>query len=91
MLFLSRLAGGTTRLKEALIVNPYNEDSMVDALDRPLAMSLDEGKERWEALHRNVTLDGIARWRDSFLAALEHTSRQPSGSKRACGERWVWS
>ena len=49
----------------------------VDALDRALAMSLDERKERWQALHRNVTLEGIDRWRDSFLAALEHTPRQP--------------
>ena len=77
VLILSRFAGAATQLKEALIVNPYDEDSMVDALDRALAMSLDERKERWQALHRNVTLEGIDRWRDSFLAALEHTPRQP--------------
>ncbi len=77
VLILSRFAGAATQLKEALLVNPYDEDSMVEALDRALGMSLEERKDRWQALHRNVVREGIDRWRDSFLAALEHSQPNP--------------
>ncbi len=70
VLILSRFAGAAAQLKEALIVNPYDGDSMVDALRRALNMPLPERRERWEALRENVVRDSIDSWRDSFLAAL---------------------
>jgi trehalose 6-phosphate synthase len=71
VLILSRFAGAAAQLKEALIVNPYDQDSMVDALRRALSMPLDERASRWQTLHANVTRDNIEVWRNSFLAALE--------------------
>ncbi len=70
VLILSRFAGAARQLREALIVNPFDEQSMVDALHRGLSMPLEERKSRWRSLMTNVEEHDIGRWRDSFLGAL---------------------
>ncbi|MGE3334670.1 MAG: alpha,alpha-trehalose-phosphate synthase (UDP-forming) [Rhodospirillaceae bacterium] len=70
VLVLSRFAGAARQLREALIVNPFDEQSMVDALHRGLKMPLEERKSRWQSLMTNVEEHGIDRWRDSFLETL---------------------
>jgi len=70
VLVLSRFAGAARQLREALIVNPFDEQSMVDALHRGLSMPLDERKSRWRSLMSNVEEHDIGRWRDAFLGAL---------------------
>ena len=70
VLILSRFAGAARQLRDALIVNPYDEQSMVDALHRGLTMPLAERKARWRNLMANVEDENIERWRDSFLTAL---------------------
>jgi trehalose 6-phosphate synthase len=71
VLILSRFAGAALQLREALIVNPFDEESMVEAMHRALNMSLSERKERWTALMDNVSRENVIAWRDSFLAALK--------------------
>jgi trehalose 6-phosphate synthase len=70
VLVLSRFAGAARQLREALIVNPFDEQSMVDALHRGLKMPLEERKSRWQSLMTNVEEHDIDRWRDSFLDTL---------------------
>jgi trehalose 6-phosphate synthase len=70
VLVLSRFAGAARQLREALIVNPFDEQSMVDALHRGLKMPLEERKSRWQSLMANVEEYDIARWRDEFLNTL---------------------
>lgn len=70
VLILSRFAGAARQLREALIVNPFDEQSMVDALHRALEMPLAERRARWQALMANVEEQNIDRWRDSFLKTL---------------------
>jgi trehalose 6-phosphate synthase len=70
VLILSRFAGAAYQLKTALIVNPYDEASMVDALHRALSMPLEERRQRWEPMMASVTVDNIDVWRESFLRAL---------------------
>lgn len=70
VLVLSRFAGAARQLREALIVNPHDEQSMVDALHRGLNMPLEERKSRWQSLMANVQEQSIERWRDSFLDTL---------------------
>jgi trehalose 6-phosphate synthase len=73
VLILSRFAGAARQLREALIVNPFDEQSMVDALHRGLTMPLEERKSRWRSLMTNVEEHDIGRWRDSFLSTLTGT------------------
>lgn len=70
VLILSRFAGAAQQLKSAIIINPYDEESMVDGLHRALSMSFSERRERWESLMANVTAENINVWRESFLQAL---------------------
>jgi trehalose 6-phosphate synthase len=70
VLILSRFAGAARQLREALIVNPFDEQSMVDALHRALEMPLAERRARWQAQMANVEEQNNDRWRDSFQKTL---------------------
>lgn len=70
VLVLSRFAGAARQLREALIVNPFDEQSMVDALHRGLNMTREERISRWRELMATVEEFDIAHWRDSFLKTL---------------------
>ena len=73
VLVLSRFAGAARQLRDALIVNPFDEQSMVDALHRGLNMPLDERKARWRNLMTNVETQNIDVWRDTYLDTLTGT------------------
>ncbi|MFO1209438.1 MAG: trehalose-6-phosphate synthase [Amaricoccus sp.] len=70
-LVLSEFAGAAEQLQAAILVNPHDIAATADAIHRALAMSLEERRERWTELARNVREHDIAWWRRRFLAALE--------------------
>jgi len=70
VLILSRLAGAARELTDAIIVNPYDADDMVDALQTALEMSLHERRRRWEALMHTVASNDISKWQNTFVASL---------------------
>jgi trehalose 6-phosphate synthase len=76
VLILSRFAGAARQLRDALIVNPFDEQSMVEALHRALKMPLEERRARWQALMENVVDENIDRWRDGFLQTLTAAREQ---------------
>lgn len=73
VLVLSRFAGAANELTEALIVNPYDLDSVADAIDAGLGMSLTERIRRWRAMMDTLERQDITHWRRSFLDALAAT------------------
>lgn len=74
VLILSRFAGAARQMGEALIVNPFDEDSMVEALHKALLMPLVERQSRWRPLMDGVMRENVAVWRDTFLTALADRS-----------------
>jgi trehalose 6-phosphate synthase len=70
VLVLSRFAGAARELDAALIVNPYDVDAMVQALDRALIMPIDERQRRHRALIQALRTRDIRRWRTDFLEGL---------------------
>ncbi len=74
VLVLSRFAGAAAQMRDALIVNPFSQEDVADAIKRALAMPLQERRRRWRALMDGVETDDIMAWRDSFVAAL-HEAR----------------
>ena len=70
VLVLSRFAGASAQMPEALLVNPYSAEELSDAIRAALAMPLDERKRRWRALMTNVEREDVIWWRDLFLDAL---------------------
>jgi trehalose 6-phosphate synthase len=75
VLILSRFAGAAQECKAALLVNPYDPDSVAAAIGQALSMPLAKRRERHDALFRVLSHNDIQHWADRFLAALE---REPT-------------
>ncbi len=75
VLVLSRFAGAAQQMGSALIVNPYDHQDMVDALQTALTMPLEERRERWSDLNRTVQEQNVLAWRDEFVSALRDVAR----------------
>jgi trehalose 6-phosphate synthase len=76
VLVLSRFAGAAWQMRDALIVNPFSQEDVADAVKRALKMPLDERRRRWRALMDGVERDDVNAWRDSFVAALHEARDQ---------------
>ncbi len=76
VLILSRFSGAARELDTALIINPFDVEQIADALDRALAMPIEERRARWEAMMSWLQEHNVHAWRDAFLTAL----------RLACGE-----
>jgi trehalose 6-phosphate synthase len=76
VLVLSRFTGAAIELRSALLVNPYDAESVANALLQALAMPLDERRARHQALHAKVCEYDVNRWQREFLTALR-IGREP--------------
>ncbi|MGC2081386.1 MAG: trehalose-6-phosphate synthase, partial [Xanthobacteraceae bacterium] len=65
-------AGAAHECKAALLVNPYDPDSVAAAIGQALSMPLAERRERHDAPFQVLSHNDIQDWADRFLAALEH-------------------
>ena len=79
VLVLSRFAGAAHECKAALLVNPYDPDSVAAAIGQALSMPLAERRERHNELFRVLSHNSVQYWADRFLAALE---REPTALSR---------
>ena len=70
VLVLSQFAGAARELDGALIVNPYDEAGVAKALDRGLAMSRDERRERHGTMLAVMRRNSVDAWRDRFETDL---------------------
>ncbi len=78
VLVLSEFAGAADELSEALIVNPYDIDGVVVALDAALNMAGMERRARMKTLRAQVLTHDVHRWAASFLDALAAVRRRKS-------------
>lgn len=77
VLVLSRFAGAAEQLREALLVNPYDMQGTVAALQQALQMSLDERRTRHRQLLQRIRAQDVHWWRKAFLDALNQA--RPAG------------
>jgi trehalose 6-phosphate synthase len=70
VLILSEFAGAARELDAALLVNPYDEQGMAQAMDRALSMRGDERRERHQAMMAVMRRNSLEQWRDRFEADL---------------------
>jgi len=68
VLILSEAAGAAEQLKDAILVNPYDVESVSRALKQALTMSLEERKERHKKLLHNVRRENIRWWREKWFS-----------------------
>ncbi|HEX4369204.1 MAG TPA: alpha,alpha-trehalose-phosphate synthase (UDP-forming) [Rhodopila sp.] len=70
VLILSEFAGAARELDAALLVNPYDEAGMAQAMDQALSMPVAERQERHQAMLTVMRTNSLERWRDRFEADL---------------------
>lgn len=70
VLILSEFAGAADELTDALLVNPYDIDSVAHALARATEMPREEQRKRMSALRRRVLDYDVHAWARDFLKAL---------------------
>jgi trehalose 6-phosphate synthase len=75
VLILSRFAGAAVDGKRALLINPYDAESVAGALAQALVMPLDERRERHAALMRGIVENNVDKWQTDFLDALGREDR----------------
>lgn len=74
-LILSELAGAAGELNGALMVNPFNQEQIVEALKTAMQMT---PKERWEhmqPLQEQVFSHDVHVWRENFLQPLSQIAK----------------
>jgi trehalose 6-phosphate synthase len=68
VLVLSRRTGAARDLLEAIPVNPYDIEGMVDGITQALKMPIEEQKDRMQALRGRVETWDIFKWVEAFLS-----------------------
>jgi trehalose 6-phosphate synthase/phosphatase len=76
VLILSELAGAAEELKEAILVNPYDVDEVVEALRRALSIPEDERRARMSALRHRVQAGDVQHWVRQFVRSAEAAARR---------------
>jgi trehalose 6-phosphate synthase len=79
VLILSRFAGAAIEFRHALLVNPYDTESVASAIAQALVMPVEERRARHQALLSAIHDYDIGRWQQEFLAALSGDAAAPAG------------
>ncbi len=69
-LVLSRFAGASQELQDALIVNPYDTDQLAEAIRMALEMDPEERRGRMTRMRRVVKENNIYRWAANLIGAV---------------------
>ncbi len=75
VLVLSEMAGASRELGEAIIVNPHNNEELVEALEKALMMPEEEQRERNKAMQERLRRYNIVRWVEEFTERLLYTKK----------------
>ena len=75
VLILSRFAGAAAECKGALMVNPYDPESVASAIARALVMPLAERRERHAASLTRLARNSGTVWSTRFMQALRQCPR----------------
>ena len=70
VLILSRFAGASQELSDALIVNPYDTEELADTIHRALEMPPDERSVRMQRMRAIVRERNVYRWAGNLIGEL---------------------
>ena len=71
VLLLSETAGAAEELGEAIIVNPHDEEQVVEGLHQALTMTLEEQRRRNLVMRHRLARYDTTRWARDFILELE--------------------
>ncbi len=75
VLILSKFAGASAELGEALTVNPLDEEAIARAMHRALHMEFHEQAARMQSLRTKIQRGDVHRWAQNYLDRLEEVSK----------------
>src|SRR3974377_967927 len=81
VLVLSRFAGAAAELTAALLVNPYDPETVAASIAHALSMSLEERRARHKTLFDVISQNDLKNWSKLFLAALTNGADLPTGAQ----------
>ncbi|HTL47575.1 MAG TPA: trehalose-6-phosphate synthase [Verrucomicrobiae bacterium] len=70
VLALSQFTGAARELTEALLMNPFDPESLADTLCQALQMSAEEQEKRMRKMRETVSYSNIFRWAGKVLSQL---------------------
>ena len=76
VLVLSEFAGAADELRDAILVNPYNTESVMDAIRTAIDMPVDEQMNRMARLRENVKTKDVHYWTETFLNELTQSAER---------------
>jgi trehalose 6-phosphate synthase/phosphatase len=71
VLILSELAGASNELSEALLVNPFDETEVAEAIYQSLNLPAEEQRENMRLMQARLDDYNVQRWVEDFLQQLE--------------------
>lgn len=77
ILILSKNAGAAHQLQQAILVDPTDNDSMIEGLYQALTMTKQQRQQRHQSLLQGIYETDIDTWRAHFLADLTHMDKTP--------------
>ena len=87
VLILSEFAGAAAEFEGmAILVNPYDEEGVARAIERALAMSGPERRNRMRKLRRQVQRFDLIHWRDTMFSAMQHIPWTDTLASSATGD-----
>src|SRR5260370_21897686 len=89
VLTLSRFAGASRELRDALVVNPYDTEEMAEAIHSALEMDPKERRARMRRMRQRVKEQNIYRWAGNLISELcevrlEAAHRPSTDAPRPC-------
>jgi trehalose 6-phosphate synthase len=81
VLILSRFAGAAAELTAALLVNPYDPETVATSISHALSMSLEERRARHKSSFDLISQNDLKTWSKLFLAALTKGVDLPTGAR----------
>lgn len=70
VLILSEMTGAEQELGEAIIVNPNNQEDIIEAIETAISMPEEEQVKRNRVMQRRLSRYNIEHWADDFLGRL---------------------
>lgn len=87
VLILSEMAGASKELSDAIIINPNDNDAILEALEKAISMPSEEKKQRMDNMRRIVRQYNIHNWVELFLDRLHYIGqKQKSITTRALND-----
>lgn len=83
VLILSEFAGAAEEMGEAVLVNPFNPNSLVSALEHAMRMTAFEKAERMQAMKRRVRDFDNSQWVRSYFELLHEAVEKNHDTKRS--------